>query len=434
MLRAETFTLVLSEIWERGTLRKTLMVVMLGLFAFSLFAMFKLQVKAQTGPLWKDDFNYGTLSEMKSAGWLLSNETMISVGGGTLTLDNNATLGCSAQWASFPIGVYDYKIETRVMWTARSFGSINLHVKTERHSYTWSGDDYHLNFVYQKDAEPEVRFGYYSPTKNTWMSFVFEKNGTNINLYWKGTLITTVTETDPKSGLTQVGISPGWTSTDKIDYISVTSLHAGVVYFTVKPNPFSPNGDGRKDTTTVKATFSRTTTWILQIRNTTGFTVRSWTGTSTSLSRLWDGKDNAGKVVPNGSYYAYLSGIDAEGRLLKPRVLKVVVDTIAPEIKTLASSPNPFNPYIGQTTTISYWLSEECIVTIRIYNSTGNLKRKLIEGWDQPPGPHSIAWDGRDDQGNILPTGPYRIKVYVRDIAGNNATTYPKTITVSIAI
>ena len=76
--------------------------------------------------------------------------------------------------------------------------------------------------------------------------------------------------------------------------------------------------------------------------------------------------------------------------------------------------------------------SETCYVTIKIYTSTGVLKRTLSEGALQTSGSKSIVWNGRDNSNNIVPAGTYTVKMYVADKAGNKATSYPiiKTVTV----
>jgi endoglucanase len=64
--------------------------------------------------------------------------------------------------------------------------------------------------------------------------------------------------------------------------------------------------------------------------------------------------------------------------------------------------PNPFNP----ETTIRYRLSEHRRVEVAVYNAKGQKVRSLVSG-DQPPGRHSVVWDGRDDSGLRLSSGIY---------------------------
>ncbi|MDP1678245.1 MAG: FlgD immunoglobulin-like domain containing protein [Bacteroidota bacterium] len=64
--------------------------------------------------------------------------------------------------------------------------------------------------------------------------------------------------------------------------------------------------------------------------------------------------------------------------------------------------PNPFNP----STTIEYEIPTRSAVEILIYNSVGQIVRKL-QSEQQESGRHSIMWDGKDEKGEIVSTGNY---------------------------
>jgi len=198
------------------------------------------------------------------------------------------------------------------------------------------------------------------------------------------------------------------------------------------PCKFSPNGDGIKDTTTINATFSTSCNWKLQIKPICGcdYVVREWNGTGTCLTIVWDGKDEAGVVVPDGAYRLILSircrwGSDTGARI-------VVVDTTPPTVTNVTVSPDPFNP-LTETTRINYTLSECAYVAIKIFSTNPwTLRRTLIKWEKQLWGFHSIPWDGKDDSGDNLPLGTYHIRIYVTDLAANKATIFPVKAKVEI--
>ena len=68
------------------------------------------------------------------------------------------------------------------------------------------------------------------------------------------------------------------------------------------------------------------------------------------------------------------------------------------------SAPNPFNP----ETSIAYRIGggEAVRTSLRIYSSTGQLVRTLVDGVGSP-GEHSVIWDGRDDRGQSVASGMY---------------------------
>jgi PKD repeat protein len=180
---------------------------------------------------WRDDFNYNTLDKMRNAGWELFTtdhggpvENFISVTGDAIILDNDGSTAAHARYRNIPSGIYDWKVEVRGMWIGRSYGSLGVSVKTERHYYEFSGDGYYPRYKFLRDGN-EVHFEGYAPQLNVWMTFAIERIGNTIKVYHNGELKNTFSEPDPSSdGLTWVRIASGWLSTDKYDYILILQL------------------------------------------------------------------------------------------------------------------------------------------------------------------------------------------------------------------
>ncbi len=64
--------------------------------------------------------------------------------------------------------------------------------------------------------------------------------------------------------------------------------------------------------------------------------------------------------------------------------------------------PNPFNP----STTFSYVLSEPGLVSLKVYNTLGQLVRTIVDG-QKPEGHHEAVWDGRNETGASVASGIY---------------------------
>ncbi|MBI5192633.1 MAG: hypothetical protein HZA08_04215, partial [Nitrospirae bacterium] len=196
-----------------------------------------------------------------------------------------------------------------------------------------------------------------------------------------------------------------------------------ITLFKGMPNPFSPNANGIKDTTTITAGFTTPLNWTLNIKKGVcpgTLLVRSFTGSGTSLSRVWDSKDTGGATVTDGKYCYSLTGKDAGNVYSNPVVFTGTVDTVKPVISFVFDAPDPFQHHLGQTTSIGFTLSESAFVTIKIYSGT-TLVKTLVNNVLKLSGPNSVIWDGKDNSNVLVPNATYTYKIWANDAAGNSA-------------
>ncbi|MCH7879519.1 MAG: T9SS type A sorting domain-containing protein, partial [candidate division Zixibacteria bacterium] len=76
--------------------------------------------------------------------------------------------------------------------------------------------------------------------------------------------------------------------------------------------------------------------------------------------------------------------------------------------------PNPFNP----TTTISYSLPHDAVVTVTVYNTLGETVRLFTEGM-KPAGRHSVTWDSKGQRGKHVASGVYFYKVQAGELVSS---------------
>ncbi|MEO0137318.1 MAG: FlgD immunoglobulin-like domain containing protein [candidate division WOR-3 bacterium] len=65
-------------------------------------------------------------------------------------------------------------------------------------------------------------------------------------------------------------------------------------------------------------------------------------------------------------------------------------------------------------TTLALYVTDEARIDIDIYDQTGKKIGNLIDGLKKPPGEVLIVWDGRDQNGNVVPPGEYEFRITVR--------------------
>ena len=77
-------------------------------------------------------------------------------------------------------------------------------------------------------------------------------------------------------------------------------------------------------------------------------------------------------------------------------------------ISLLPYKTNEFSPALKQTFQLSYILSEDASVTWQIYTPDNNLIR-TIKANNIKKGKHTLIWDGKDDNGTVIPDEAYNI-------------------------
>ncbi len=77
-----------------------------------------------------------------------------------------------------------------------------------------------------------------------------------------------------------------------------------------------------------------------------------------------------------------------------------------PSVSLLKCLPSPFTT----ATTIAYTVPKASRIDLRVYDSAGNLIRKLDEG-ERQPGTYELRWNGLDGAGERMPAGVYFIRL-----------------------
>jgi len=136
--------------------------------------------------------------------------------------------------------------------------------------------------------------------------------------------------------------------------------------------------------------------------------------TNTSVTHTYLFTDN--QLYNDGVYYYWLQNVDFDGTnsFHGPVIVNYSTGTggpgtpVIPELTELKGIfPNPFNP----TAQISYSLKDAASVSIKVYNSRG----QIVRSFDNAPGTvgnHRIVWDGRDFRGSSCSTGVYFVRMF----------------------
>ncbi len=180
---------------------------------------------------------------------------------------------------------------------------------------------------------------------------------------------------------------------------------------------FSPNGDGRTDTVEIIQEAVPGDVWQGQITDSGNRIVRSWTWEKGLNSLVWDGKNQAGGLVPDGLYYYELRSIDAAENSFVSSKIPIEVDAGGKAVR-LDVDPKAFSPN-GDGVKDSLYINIQAPkaqtiadyeISIFSLDAGGKRQSSPVRIWrggadlkDQ------YVWDGGAESGIMVPDGEYQI-------------------------
>jgi FlgD Ig-like domain len=119
------------------------------------------------------------------------------------------------------------------------------------------------------------------------------------------------------------------------------------------PTALTPNGDGIADRLNLLARFSETVSWTVTIKNATGDTVRTQSGSGHQAAVTWNASVD-GAAAPEGDYTVTLTGDDGTGGTVEKTVAITVTHPATPLSGVLTFAPT--TPTMTTVGTINYRL------------------------------------------------------------------------------
>lgn len=159
----------------------------------------------------------------------------------------------------------------------------------------------------------------------------------------------------------------------------------------------------------------RADTLTVTVRDSRGHRVRELVGSGRFGKGLvgltWDGRDDSGTLVPEGSYRIRIELRDAGRTIVLPYPIRV--DVTPPRLRLVSYGPRVFSPdgdRRSDNVKFRYRVSELARVFLLVAGE------RRLEGQLKKSG--KLQWYGKR-QGHGLPAGRYRVELVARDQAGN---------------
>ena len=208
------------------------------------------------------------------------------------------------------------------------------------------------------------------------------------------------------------------TKTTSIEIDTVGATLAAVGPAADEDRWFSPNGDLSRESLAWTAGMTEPGSLVLHVYDGDGQRVRIFAqpadvGTSTLT---WDGRDDDGHWVPDGTYEVRVTPRDLTGTSGTAAVRSVRVDTTLGFVDTTKILFYPHdNDTLAPTTTLSYTLTRAATVTWVIKDASGTVVDTLLDAVPTEPGTYTQVYDGTRTDLPRLPTGLYSSEVSATD-------------------
>jgi flagellar hook assembly protein FlgD/outer membrane protein OmpA-like peptidoglycan-associated protein len=182
---------------------------------------------------------------------------------------------------------------------------------------------------------------------------------------------------------------------------------------------FSPDGDGMGDSVTIRQSASPESEYSAEIRDERGTPIRSWFWRETLEDQVWDGKDENGNVVDDGTYSYHLMSSDAAGNSTERILSGLRVDT-KPTSVYLTAENSLFSPLSETYSSQNFKVHLSNAEGVESWNmSIKDAAGNPVHSFSGPsPVPEELSWDGRDRDGKLL-EGSFAAEMAVVYTKGN---------------
>ncbi len=186
---------------------------------------------------------------------------------------------------------------------------------------------------------------------------------------------------------------------------------------------FSPNGDGRFDSALFAFRLRRSDDVTVSMVTRDGDEVRTlaedvFLERGTRHRFRWDGRNDAGRVAPNGEYHLR-AGLRNQGRTVTSS-RKLFLDTVPPRMVVRYVSPESISPDgEGRANSATLRFTGPSRRARLLVYRTDRGRPRLVARRDIPRDKSSVRWDGRVTGGGAAPAGAYLMVVRGQDAAGN---------------
>lgn len=196
--------------------------------------------------------------------------------------------------------------------------------------------------------------------------------------------------------------------------------------FQVSPATFNPV---KNETTSVSFELKQVASiYAYAISNSTGDIVTTFanfvvTQPGSISYPAWNGKDANGNVLAYGKY-TVKAFASVAGAIKEAVQQEVTIANLGPKALNLKAEPTPFSPKSSEDTDIYFDVDKNGFVTV-VIKQGATLVREFdgYKGEYYDAGQHSVNWNGKDKDNNVVSDGFYTVEVTASNNDGKNVAT-----------
>jgi flagellar hook assembly protein FlgD/outer membrane protein OmpA-like peptidoglycan-associated protein len=200
---------------------------------------------------------------------------------------------------------------------------------------------------------------------------------------------------------------------------------------------FSPDGDGNKDTLTIKASGSVEDEWKVEVKDIANQTVRTFIFKDSALQDIvWDGKNDSGQMVPDGIYHITFTCSDRALNSVNFNVDNIIIDTRQPPV-SLSIDTNYFSPNndgVKDVVTLSPGVPVKAGLSAwdLVVKDSSGAERWKLSGVGADGLKSSFEFNGKDSAGNVMPEGTYQATLSVKYVNGHKPSISSPNFTLDV--
>lgn len=195
--------------------------------------------------------------------------------------------------------------------------------------------------------------------------------------------------------------------------LSVTNVKASLA-------TFSPDKDGKNDSTALLFTLNKSAKVTVTVRTKTTIIKKIVTDMELGSGKRhvwWNGENSSGNVVKNGDYRYIITAVNGKETVKSSGYIRVECEK--PEISEFSIKPATFSPDnngFRDTSAIVFKQNTYTRLTVKIISHKG-VVRTLFDGY-KIHGSKQFKWNGRDSWGRLLANGSYRLDIKAEGSGG----------------